>query len=101
MSFDAQAAIAARAIFEKLGVAAVYDNHLMLKGTLVVIDRNVVPFPESFDSRVSERQTEISLLVEDVPVTEHGHTLLADGTLYRVADQLFNDGTVIRVAVKK
>lgn len=67
--------------------------------TRVIIDFGVEPFPGSFDSKVSEPHTEISLQVKDVGIPKRGATVTVGAAVYTVKALLANDGRVCRVVV--
>jgi hypothetical protein len=102
MSFDAINRAMSTQVISVLGESV--SVHSKERGTVTacnaVIDKDVEIFPSGFESGVSERMTEVTLLKADAPYLTRGDLIVYGSTSYSVQDIIEDDGVVVKVTVK-
>ena len=66
-----------------------------------IIDKDIQPYPDAFDSALSEKRTEISFLKSDVSVfSRNDYVVDVDyGTIYTIEQNISDDDIVVKYAV--
>lgn len=96
MAFDDYDSVAAEKQWELLGAEVTYTDYLAVESTIqALIDKDVEVYPAGYESQAPERQTEISLLLADVPTPKSGETITHGSIVYELVDLVADDGVVI------
>lgn len=98
MSFDNLVEDMDAEILEAMGDVAIYDGGTFCR---VIIDKNVDKNIDSFENfnGLSENKTEITAETRHIPSVEIGKIFDVSGKFYTVKEILFQDHSIIKVAV--